>query len=543
MESDILRNLAPPVPFPRSYWVIPGLLLAGEYPGNNDPEVTQKKIGAMIDLGIRHIVNLMESDETNHDGGALAPYEPLLVNLGALKKCRISATRFQVVDYRCPSPDRMRAILDDIDDSIQKNRPVYVHCWGGIGRTGTVVGCFLLRHGLASTGSVIKTIARLREKDPNARRISPENQDQVDFVTAWAARETGPPSRLNRFIGCLLGGAVGDALGAPVEFLSFSDIRKRYGNNGIVDYDPAYGRIGAITDDTQMTLFTAEGLLRAMAGNGGKLIPDRVSDLHHAYVQWVNTQGISSKSPFDGSCEGILFHVPALRARRAPGNSCLSALSGGTMGTVIRPVNNSKGCGGVMRAAPAGLIAPNAETAFQIGCETAAITHGHPSGYLAAGGLAAIIHVISNGGGLADGIAAAVEEWEKWKGNDECLSAVRKAVELASRSPRSKEAIAALGGGWVAEEALAISIYCALCAPDVFEDGIIAAVNHSGDSDSTGAITGNILGCLLGSTSIADKWKDHLEMKDVIEKIAVDLFIRYRDAEWWRKQYGKNPFS
>ena len=86
-----------------------------------------------------------------------------------------------------------------------------------------------------------------------------------------------------------------------------------------------------------------------------------------------------------------------------------------------------------------------------------------------------------------------------------------------------KEAIRQLGEGWVAEETLAIAVYCALKYSDDFEQAVIAAVNHSGDSDSTGAVAGNILGASLGVSGIPDKFKDNLELKDVIIKMAGDL--------------------
>jgi ADP-ribosyl-[dinitrogen reductase] hydrolase len=148
------------------------------------------------------------------------------------------------------------------------------------------------------------------------------------------------------FSGCLLGGAVGDALGAPVEFLSIDQIRAKYGPAGIADYDDAYGRRGAITDDTQMTLFTAEGVLRADVRWHLKGICHPASVIHHAYIRWLHTQGERSHSQFSREeMDGWLIAVEALHSHRATGITCLSALRGGTMGTVDRPLNHSKGCG------------------------------------------------------------------------------------------------------------------------------------------------------------------------------------------------------
>ena len=320
--------------------------------------------------------------------------------------------------------------------------------------------------------------------------------------------------------GCLLGGAVGDALGAPVEFDSLQAILARFGPNGIGDFAPAYGRVGAITDDTQMTLFTAEGLVRAQVRQGEQRDCHVPSVVHHAYLRWLRTQGEASSHPlFAEEPDGWLIGVEQLHSRRAPGNSCLSALCGDRMGTIDEPVNNSKGCGGVMRIAPVGLVAADP---FQLGCEVAAITHGHPTGYLAAGFLACVIHGLAQGHDLREAIDKATVELKRWPRHEECLVAVEAAVSLAASAKGTAEEVETLGQGWVAEEALSISLFCALVAQD-FAHGVLLAVNHGGDSDSTGAITGSILGTALGSTAIPARWLDRLELRDVTEGVAVDL--------------------
>jgi ADP-ribosyl-[dinitrogen reductase] hydrolase len=342
------------------------------------------------------------------------------------------------------------------------------------------------------------------------------------------------------FAGCLLGGAVGDALGAPVEFLSLGEIEGRYGTGGIGDFDSAYGRVGAITDDTQMTLFTAEGVLRAKtrATERGICSPEMV--MHHAYVRWLHTQGERSASGWserwhDGEPDGWLVRLPALHSRRAPGNTCLSALRVDGMGMVDRPINDSKGCGGVMRMAPvglSGLIDP-----FESGCAFAAITHGHPSGYLAAGALALMIREIADGGSLGDAVAAGLVAVEACPGHEETSDAIRRAMTAAATAPVGAATIESLGGGWVAEEALSIAIYCALVAGGDFERGVRLAVNHGGDSDSTGAITGNLLGALLGVEAIPRRWLEDLELRPEIESLAMDLLVGYDEGPEWRGRY------
>jgi ADP-ribosylglycohydrolase len=357
-------------------------------------------------------------------------------------------------------------------------------------------------------------------------------------------RRDDPGSRRTpeHFTGCLSGGAVGDALGAPVEFHSIHLIRDRYGSAGITDYATAYGRRGAITDDTQMTLFTAEGLLRANVRRRHKGACHPASVIHHAYIRWLRTQGGRSRSHISqDEMDGWLIGLESLHSSRAPGNTCLSALRGEEMGGMQRPLNNSKGCGGVMRVAPVGLAAEGEEQAFSLGCEAAAITHGHPSGYYSAGFFAAIVYHLTEGRSLPEAIELAMRILERPENDEheECAEAVHRAVALwrvGSLKP-SPEAIERLGGGWVGEEALAISLYCALASQDDFARGVLLAVNHSGDSDSTGAITGNLLGLMLGVGAIPEKWLAELELRAEIEAMAGDLFKQFEDTDAWLSRY------
>ena len=344
------------------------------------------------------------------------------------------------------------------------------------------------------------------------------------------------------FGGCLLGGAVGDALGAAVEFLPIEIIRQKYGAIGITDFDVTYGRRGAITDDTQMTLFTAEGALRAETRWNLKGICHPASVIYHAYIRWLHTQGASSQSSFSmNTMDGWLIGLQPLHHTRAPGRTCLTALSGAHMGTMQQPFNTSKGCGGVMRMAPIGLIANSGGTAFSLGCEAAAITHGHPSGYYSAGCFAAIIWFLIEGHSLPDAIDEALQllVTPAHTGHEECATAMKNAV-AAWRDPLvtpSPETIADLGGGWVGEEALAIGLYCALHAGDDFARAVRLAVNHSGDSDSTGAITGNLVGLMLGAEAIPANWLRDLELRNEIEAMARDLHTRFEESEAWLARY------
>jgi ADP-ribosylglycohydrolase len=399
----------------------------------------------------------------------------------------------------------------------------------------TISGDDGARYGLASHGLTLDSARGALGGERPLGRGTPTGHRPIPDAASRAARGAAPPPKACRhelsvdrrrpefFSGCLLGGAVGDALGASVEFMSLAEIRQAFGPNGIRDYRPAYGKLGAITDDTQMTMFTAEGLLRADNRYREKGICHPPAMVHHAYLRWLQTQGEHPGYPYPEARSGWLFQIPALSARRAPGNTCLSALVGGTMGTTDEPINDSKGCGGVMRVAPVGLAG---RSSFNLGCDVAAITHGHPSGFLAAGFFAAVIDGVVMGESLEQAIAAATDDLRARPDHEECLHAVEAAVRLARQGPPTPESVETLGGGWVAEEALAIALFCSLTARD-FADGVILAVKHGGDSDSTGAMTGNILGALGGKDAIPVRWLDPLELRHEIEEVAVDLFRHF----------------
>ncbi len=370
--------------------------------------------------------------------------------------------------------------------------------------------------------------------------------------------------KLDQIRGSMIGGAIGDALGYAVEFLPEKEIFETYGPNGIVEYKLVGGK-ARISDDTQMSLFTANGILvgetrLCMRGIGGvphMYVPD-------AYQDWMKTQFSDMKTvnKYDRYTEeggySWLLDVPELYARRAPGNTCLSALKKraqmGAVGDFIKsPINNSKGCGGVMRIAPLALKYKyflNQEKLDVEAAQLAAITHGHSLGYMPA---AVVCHIISDilfwypEMSLKEIVLDARDTVERLFKDDSNLPAlieiINKAVRLSENDADDLDNIHALGEGWVAEETMAIAIYCALKYQNDFSKAMIVSVNHKGDSDSTGAVTGNILGAVVGYEAIEDKWKKNLELHDVILEMADDLchgcqmseYGCYTDRAWVSK--------
>lgn len=363
---------------------------------------------------------------------------------------------------------------------------------------------------------------------------------------------------LDSIRGCLFGGAAGDALGYAVEFVDDYTIFERYGAEGITEYvlDKATGK-ALISDDTQMTLFTANGLLvgdtrGCMRGIQGW--PRGYVAM--AYQDWLYTQTGSYENRVKRGYNqrSWLCDVPNLYARRAPGNTCLSALSEAARTSrvddyIANPRNDSKGCGGVMRIVPLALnYQMEIDTLDMEAAQIAAITHGHSLGYMPAAVLCHIINRIVFPGEkkmtLKEIIIEAKKTAEKlFKGDEhlkELTDIIDRAIVLSENDFDDLGNIRALGQGWVAEETLAIAIYCSLRYETDFSRGIIAAVNHSGDSDSTGAVTGNILGALIGYDAIEDKWKKDLECADVIIEMADDVchgcqmseYNSYHDVPW-----------
>ena len=317
--------------------------------------------------------------------------------------------------------------------------------------------------------------------------------------------------------GSLLGGAIGDALGYQIEFetgIKPKQVTKFKNDKGI------------ISDDTQMTLFTACALLwreTRWANRGiAPLLPDAI---YLAYLDWLGTQQRAPKH----NMVSWISKIPELNVLRDPGTTCIETLSSGKPGTINEPINDSKGCGGIMRIAPIGLYVHQEDNAGEFSAMSCALTHGHPLAILSAYTLGLIIFYVKRDWTIEEAVRAAISRMNEWRPEDynsykeQLTELLEKAISLSKDDVEDLVAINQLGSGWVAEEALAISIYCSLKHKDSFEDAIVAAVNHDGDSDSTGSITGNIVGTALGLKNIPDYYKNNVELKDVILEIADDL--------------------
>lgn len=375
-------------------------------------------------------------------------------------------------------------------------------------------------------------------------------ETQADRFSTLLDKKMGH-KRQDKFRGCLIGGAAGDALGYAVEFWDEGEIFARFGKPGITEYLLTQGS-GLISDDTQMTLFTANGLIYDRV----KAIGSPVGCVAQAYAEWYLTQFKNYPAKAKHQITWLL-NDPRLYARRAPGNTCLSAIHGKCEGTVEMPINDSKGCGGVMRVAPVGLFYGESNlpgmTIDLMAADIAALTHGHPMGFIPAAMLAHIVRLVSHSDEISlkdavlDSMTACREIFADFPYYvDTYLKLIEKAIVLSEGKLEDLDAIHILGEGWCGDEALAIAIYCALKYADDFEKAVVASVNHRGDSDSTGAITGNILGAYLGLAAIPQKYVKNLELLDVISQIADDLYFGSANDETalteeadgtWKRKY------
>lgn len=361
--------------------------------------------------------------------------------------------------------------------------------------------------------------------------------------------------------GSLFGGAMGDALGYPVEFMKREEIVEQFGDKGISEYVLNSKGLAEISDDTQMTLFTATGILVGITrGNLRGIRGPLQVYVWDSYTNWCELQmGLKPEGFHKFSW---LVDVPEMSENREPGTTCVHAIMRQRKGTVENPLNDSKGCGGIMRIAPVALYLNRTgeinrmQAVFEEASEVAALTHGHELGWLSSGMAAYIINQVAFARvtieeATRSAIEFAKEHYSDRQHLEELVDILELALLLAKNSSPDEENIRVLGEGWVAEETLAIAVYCAVKYQDDFSKALCVAVNHDGDSDSTGAVTGNILGAYLGYEKIPVQWKENLECADIIDEIVLDLchgclmteYGTYEDVEWVTKYIYMNRFS
>ncbi|MFJ3825877.1 ADP-ribosylglycohydrolase family protein [Streptomyces nodosus] len=326
----------------------------------------------------------------------------------------------------------------------------------------------------------------------------------------------------SRVRGTLLGVAVGDALGAPLDGLSLEEIREEHGREGLSDLASRFGRRGAISHLTQLTLFSVDGLIRAQVRRDtGAWHPP--TDLHRAYLRWAATQrdwGPDERRKDDG----WLAREEWLYARRSPARSCLLGFGDTVMGTPDAPKNPGEtGPGAAARSAPFGLLVGwEPRLVLQLAVECAAQTHGHPTASLTAGAYAVIVHALARGESLDAAVQQTLGLLAPLPGQQPVADALQHALGAVRQGLPTPARVEEFAGGGTATGVLAAAVYCALVGEDI-RHGLCLAVNHGGPSGAAGALAGGLLGALYGETALPPAWLAELEGRPALLVLADDF--------------------
>lgn len=352
----------------------------------------------------------------------------------------------------------------------------------------------------------------------------------------------------DRIRGAMIGCAAGDALGYPVEVLSEAAIVERYGLRGITDYDLDENGTAHFTADTQLMLLSANGILFAHTRGALRGIMAPVYTYFPGfYVDWYRLQ--TEKRPRRARC-GWINAYPALSAKRALSPTVMEVAASKKFGSMDEPVNDSKGSGCLLRAVPIGLsYSDDPAHILDLAANTAALTHGHKLAWISSGAFALLVsHIVHEELSIAEALKKTLKALEESFPDSrtvvyELSRTIRSAVSLASSASSDLDAIHALGKGWVADEALAIGILCALRHENDIAGAMTFAANHGGDSNNTAAIAGTLIGARIGFNAIPDRFVDRLELVDVILELADDVTTDCPMYDWgpsnpvWEHKY------
>lgn len=515
-----------------SYVVPGGRIAAGEYPGSppaTKDAIASAKLAGFLDAGVTSFIDLTGPDDS------MAPYDRAVFAMAQERDISVVHRRFHIPDMGVCSANFMNRILDTIDEDIAAGHGVYVHCWGGVGRTGTVIGCWLVRNGYDGAAALTEVAALFRSVSPRKWERhkgtgSPQTEEQRAMVRAWsghdaprkrAAAPEAPasasapspndltediwklirpssdvdPSLRDRMRGALIGLAVGDAVGTTVEFKSpgtFPPVTDMTGGG------PFRLQAGGWTDDTSMALCLAESL-----------IARREFDAHDQmtrYVRWEENGHLSST----GHCFDI-------------GNTVAGALGKfkKTGDPMAGPTGEmTAGNGSIMRLAPIPMFfSRRAPDAIALAGESSRTTHGAIVAIDACRYLAALIVGAINGA-TKDALLSA--QYTPVPGYWDTKPLHPVVASIANGSFKHKAPPEIRGTGYVADS-LEAALWAFYHASN-FRDGCLSAVNLGDDADTTAAVYGQIAGAHFGESAIPSEWRAMLTHKELIDHYAEQLF-------------------
>ncbi len=471
-------------PFENCYWIVPGRFLAGEYPGHPEEGQARERLVALAGAGVGCLVDLTAPAD------GMAPYDHLLDGAGGKGLRRLS---FPVDDVSVPCSEAYaNAILDAIDDAVAGGEGVYLHCVGGVGRTGTLAGCWLARHGHRGPDALARLRRLYADCPKSARRPSPETREQELYILEW--RDGAADPAVSRTLGALLGLAAGDAVGTTLEFEAPGSFTPQTGMTGGGHHNLLPGQW---TDDTSLALCLAESLL------GGRGFDPR--DQLERYVRWWREGYLSSTGKF--------FDIGT--ATRASLKRFLQTGEVWAGSTDPREAGN----GSLMRLAPVPLFfAGKPEKAVHLSGESSRTTHGARTCVDACRYLGGLIVGAVNGESketlLSERYAPVPGLWDR--------EPLCPEVDLVARgSFKRREPPEIRGSGYVVE-----SLEAALWAfhrTGSFREGCLAAVNLGDDADTTGAVYGQLAGAYYGAENIPAEWRERLAMRELIHTYALGL--------------------
>ena len=409
----------------------------------------------------------------------------------------IALVRSPIPDKHVPTLAQAQGLVRAIEAHLTGGRMVAIHCQGGLGRTGTIAGCLLAHRGVGRR----ETLDALGEaRGPEC----PETEAQRRFIDEFPRSGGGPPvtvDRTSRCLGAVLGGAVGDAMGHPTEFLSMDEIHQQYGPGGVSGFElfwePDGERFAPYTDDTQMAECVLRGLMEGRAD--GDSLDGSMRRIAAHFIVWMDT-------PQGG--------------HRAPGNACLAgcrALKDGAHWSQAGGAT-AGGCGSVMRAYPFGLIfADDLELAETWAVAHSYLTHGDPIAQAACAAMAVGVGLAVQGATIDHLLQVMVRAARRYSAVTADMMA--QAIEEGRRGVGPGVTLDRLRA-WAAHEAIAAAVYLVARNPANPRAAILEGANTPGDSDSIATLAGALLGAIHGVEALPREWVSQVERAATLSELA-----------------------